>query len=268
MKSVILSAAFLVLFVFCGGELTAQITTGSRSLLFSSRLSGGQFTIRPFDELSLRVLGDERFSAEMQVDENGMLKVPFLQNDIRAAGLTIRELRREIELRLQSHMKSPRASVRFVQSPFKPVMVYARHDERGREIRVFTSPLYFESFKAWQLNLEVSYAEGEDDEIEFAFWTDYRNGAEEFQLTVLLDDAETMNLGRAIRPAVTVGGARGVPNKIKISLEILERIVKAEKVRMKLGHHQFELKDDDLKALRFMTDRLSQNKKAVRDKQK
>ena len=253
-KFFFLTVLFAALFLQAAGQ---QSTTGT-VVLFSSRPAGEAFRLRSGDELSLRVLGRPEFSAEFQVDGNGTVSLPFT-DDLRAAGLTIKEIREEIKLRVQKYLRNPQVSVRFLRANQNPVKVYAQYDAQGREARVFTSPMRFESFKAWTFNLEVSSARS--DEIEFAFSPPFRDNTGKYELSVRLDEGENLFLGNAAiektDDARLFGGEDLSKNKVKVPLKTLARIAAAKKVEIKLGHRQFQLKQDELEAMRFMADHIS-----------
>jgi hypothetical protein len=242
----------------------AQEQSGSRVslsnrtvLLFNAPPLYKQKELSSGDVLSVRVFGHPELSSEAVIDERGMISLPFIE-EVKASGLTPDKLRGEILLRLQKLLKNPQISVRPSElTPRESVAVYGVFDNRGRETGVYTSMMR-------AANLKFSWRISSSNRGEFIlsfFSTDsFSDGKDTYEVRALLDNGESMGLGRAVKIFPTVVTAHNDPYlevTLKVSLKALARVAKAGVVTIKLGDIEFKLRENDLAALRFIVSHFS-----------
>src|SRR3954447_8851225 len=89
---------------------------------FSSRTSYGAYTIRPSDQLRIKVYDEQNITGDYQVDSSGYISIP-LAGRIKASGLSPAQLERAIVARLTNGMlKKPDVAVQV--TTYGPVYVH------------------------------------------------------------------------------------------------------------------------------------------------
>jgi hypothetical protein len=226
-------------------------------LLFTAPPSGKQYQLMSGDVLSVRVFGHPELSSESPIDERGMINLPFI-DEVEAAGRTVEKLRSEISLRFQKFEKNPQISVRLLESTQREsVAVYAVYDNRGRESGVYTSMM-----RAGDLKLNWRVKSLSRDEFVLSFFSrgSFSDGKDTYEVKALLESGESLSLGQAIKIYPMIVTAHNDPYleiRLKVSLTALARIAKAGGVTMKLGDTGFQLRGNDLEALRFIVSHFS-----------
>ena len=107
----IFAFAFLALIVFVAGY--SQTTTNV------ARAQTGGYSLRPNDQLRVRVYNEPELSGDYQVDGGGFVSVP-LAGQVKAAGLTTGQLERAITSKLvKGLIRDPRVAVQILtHGPF------------------------------------------------------------------------------------------------------------------------------------------------------
>lgn len=102
--------------LFCVG-LIAAFAACAETTAITSDISSGRttvYTLRPNDQVRVRVYNETEISGEYQVDDRGRLSIP-LAGSVRAAGLTTTQLERAIASRLEKGMiRDPQVSVQVI----------------------------------------------------------------------------------------------------------------------------------------------------------
>jgi Polysaccharide biosynthesis/export protein len=212
--------------------------------------TGEQYQLRSGDVLSLRVYSHPEFSSDrLRIDERGMIILPLVGEE-KAVGRTVKELRSEIVLHYRKYQKNPQVYLRLEAQPAR---VYAEYDNMGREIRVNTSPMQLDEGKL--ILKQVSYAGGEEAVLTFSPVEAYQT----YELTAWLDGKERVNLNSATKQSQKVYPVHGqwLELWMEVPMKSLARIANATEVKMRLGDREFQLKGQDLEALRFMVRHLS-----------
>jgi protein involved in polysaccharide export with SLBB domain len=75
-----------------------------------ARASYGTYTLRPSDQLRIKIYDDQNISGDYQIDSSGFISIP-LAGRIKAGGLTPAQLERSIESRLSGVLKKPGVNV-------------------------------------------------------------------------------------------------------------------------------------------------------------
>ena len=250
----------LLLFVLFGAagaqqQNPSEVPVSNRTIvLFKAPPTGAQYRLMPRDVLSVRVFGHPEFSSDATIDDRGMISLPFL-DEVEAAGLTVEKVKSEILLRLQRLQRNPQISVYPLESHQREtVAVYAEYDKRGRETEVYTSMM-----SAGDLNFRWKVRSVGRDEFVLSFFSrDYfSNGRESYEVKALLDGSESVTLGPAIKIRPTIVTAYNDPYlelRLKVARPTFAQVAKARRVRIRLEDIEFELRANDLEALRFMAE--------------
>ncbi len=98
------------------------VISGPSHALRPQPLEMGSYIIGPEDILDIRVLRHEDLAIVTQVQANGMITYPFI-GDIKAAGLTIHELQKDIIKRLSRYVKEPFVTVLVKEFNSKKVFI-------------------------------------------------------------------------------------------------------------------------------------------------
>jgi hypothetical protein len=225
-------------------------------LLFSTRPPGESDQLRSGDVLSVRVFGQPDLSAEVTVDERGVISLPFI-DDVEAAGRTIAQLKNEVVLRYQKMLKRPQISVRVVEfTKTASVGVYAVYDNQGREVNIYTSMM---NADGGRIKWEVQSLKDGMFRLSF-FSNSFIDGRDKYEVTVMLDDGHSVSLGRAIKIHPTVVTAHNDPQievRLKVPLAALARTAQAREATMKVGDKAFKVEGNSLEALRFIVSHFS-----------
>jgi hypothetical protein len=225
-------------------------------LLFNAPPPSKQKELTYGDVLSVRVFGQTE-SSEVVIDERGMISLPFIE-EVKAVGLTLDKLRSELVLRYQKLLRNPQISVRPSElTPRESVAVYGVYDNRGRETAVYTSMMRAANSKpGWR----ISSSNRGEFILSFFSTNSFSDGKDTYEVRALLDETESMSLGRAVKIFPTVVTAHNDPYlevRLKVPLKALARMAKAGAVTMKLGDVEFKLRENELEALRFIVSHFS-----------
>lgn len=225
-------------------------------LLFATPPPGEPYQLRSGDVLSVRVFGRPDLSAEVTIDERGVISIPFI-DDVEAAGRTVYQLKSEVVLRYQKILKRPLVSVRLVGfTKVGSVSVYAVHDNQGREVNVYTSLM---SADNGRINWEVQSVGDGMFRLSF-FSNSFIDGRDKYEVTVMLDGGQSVSLGRAIKIHPTIVTAHNDPKievRLKVPLAALARTAQAGGATMKVGDRAFKVEGNSLEALRFIVSHFS-----------
>lgn len=122
----------IVLFVIVSIKASAQqpaVTSSSQpsspiESASSDKSSDTKYRIGPGDMLDIRVFNRPQFSREsVRVDSGGMVRMPLIEGEIRAACLTESELATEIARRYQEYLREPQVDVFIKEYNSQPVAV-------------------------------------------------------------------------------------------------------------------------------------------------
>jgi polysaccharide export outer membrane protein len=92
------------------------------------------FVIGPEDELDIKVWEQPQLSGAVRVRSDGMITVPLLKNEIRAAGLTLLALRQVITEELgASALKDPQVTVNLLAAHSKKYWLYGQVKSPGEK---------------------------------------------------------------------------------------------------------------------------------------
>jgi polysaccharide export outer membrane protein len=90
------------------------------------------YRIGPGDDLDIRVLGEDKMSAGVRVSEDGFIRFPFIDEDLRAQCLTERELGDLIASKLKKYLKYPEVFVAVKTYNSTPVAIIGAVSAPGR----------------------------------------------------------------------------------------------------------------------------------------
>ena len=244
------------LFSTIGAQQSSPRDAHRAVLLFATMPPGEPYQLRSGDVLSVRVFGQPDLSAEVTIDERGVIILPFI-DDVEAAGRTIAQLKNEVILRYQKMLKRPLISVRVVEfNKAGSVGVYAVYDDQGREANVYTSMMSAENGR---IKWEVQALKGGMFRLSF-FSNSFIDGRDKYEVTVMLDGGQSLSLGRAIKIRPTVVTAHNDPQvevRLKVTLAALARTSQAREATMKVGDSAFKVEGSSLEALRFIVSHFS-----------
>lgn len=91
-----------------------------------------RYRIGPGDVLDIRVFNRPQLSREARVDSNGMIQMPLLENDIRAACLSENELAAQIATLYKKYQRKPYVNVFIKEYSSTPVAVIGAVEKPGR----------------------------------------------------------------------------------------------------------------------------------------
>jgi polysaccharide export outer membrane protein len=97
-----------------------------------SAQSDERYRIGPGDVLDIRVFNRPQLSREARVDSNGVIQMPLLEGDIRAACLTENELAKTIATLYLKYQRNPYVNVFVKEYSSTPVAVIGAVDKPGR----------------------------------------------------------------------------------------------------------------------------------------
>ncbi|MDT7602851.1 MAG: polysaccharide biosynthesis/export protein [Acidobacteriota bacterium] len=83
------------------------------------------YLLGPSDLLELKVFNDPQFNSDLEVDPDGNIVVPFVDQPIRAQCRNVNAVRKDVTTALSRFLKEPRVYMRIKeQNSHKPVLVY------------------------------------------------------------------------------------------------------------------------------------------------
>lgn len=127
MRSSFISIVITVIFIAGFTELTFAQTEEAVSQ------SSQGYLIGPGDEVTGKVLGEPQFDFIATVDEDGKISVPFVDEPVKAACMTERDLRTEVNRLLSRYLRNPQTSVRVTQRNSRPpVSIYGEVRQPGQ----------------------------------------------------------------------------------------------------------------------------------------
>lgn len=120
-----------ILFAFVLLLLSLQIAFAQNPMNLETEQEG--YLLGPGDKIQVRVLGEDQFNFEVEIDRNGQFRVPFAENDpINAKCKTEEEIRSEVTTRYSKYLKNPTISLNISQRrPAIPVAVYGEVTSPG-----------------------------------------------------------------------------------------------------------------------------------------
>lgn len=127
-----LTIQLIVVLMSVIGEASAQQSSDASASITSNQVvvSSGikstdtKYRIGPGDMLDIRVFNRPQFSREaVRVDSGGMIRMPLIEGEIRAACMTESELAAEITRRYQEYLREPQVDVFIKEYNSQPVAV-------------------------------------------------------------------------------------------------------------------------------------------------
>lgn len=121
-----------ILFTFALLLLTIQVAFAQNIPDVRPELTG--YLLGPGDKIQVKVLGEEQFDFETQIDQNGRFRVPFVEGKpLDARCRTENDLREEVEERYSKYLKNPTISLTISERrPPIPVSVYGEVKNQGK----------------------------------------------------------------------------------------------------------------------------------------
>ena len=112
---------------------TTSSTTSSTGGVISSTQADERYRIGPGDVLDIRVFNRPQLSREaVRVDSNGMIQMPLIETDIRAACLSENELAATIATLYKKYQRNPYVNVFIKEYSSTPVAVIGSVEKPGR----------------------------------------------------------------------------------------------------------------------------------------
>ncbi|QLH40941.1 MAG: polysaccharide export protein [Defluviicoccus sp.] len=112
----------------CSASTPSATSDMTESALPESKDISG-YKLGPGDRIRLTVFGHEDLSGEFEVDGSGNVSLPLIR-DIKAQGLTVRELEQEVASRLSpDYLKNPSVSVEVLN--YRPFYIYGEVNKPG-----------------------------------------------------------------------------------------------------------------------------------------
>lgn len=85
----------------------------------------GEYLLGPSDVVELRVFNDAQFNGELEVDADGNVTVPFVDQPVRAQCRTVNSLRKDVSSAIARFLKEPKVYMRIKeQNSRKPAFIY------------------------------------------------------------------------------------------------------------------------------------------------
>lgn len=114
-------------------EATNPAASSARPAAISSASPDDRYRIGPGDVLDIRVIRAPELSREaVRVDQSGMIRIPMIDEDIRAACLTEGELAKEIARRYKLYKNDPKVDVFVKEYQSQPVALIGAVNEPGQ----------------------------------------------------------------------------------------------------------------------------------------
>lgn len=82
-----------------------------------------RYQVGPGDQIDIRVFGEPQFSGPIEVDEDGNIEVPFIEEPIKVTCLTQPGIRKTIATKLERYLNKPQVSVRVTARNARPPAV-------------------------------------------------------------------------------------------------------------------------------------------------
>jgi hypothetical protein len=232
-------------------------------LHFSDVAVGADYRLREGDLLEFGVDGQAEVNQRARVDGRGVIRLPLIEGEIRAMGLTLRELRREITSRQQNSGKKYHSYIRLLEYGTEPERIAVRQLEEGGGAYLFTTPMYF---AAARLDMSLAADLRRRGWLGFSFSVFSGPGEDGWrrELSISLDGGEYESLGVASAEPGTgpvIDGDGGVITRglrLRVPASTFARVAGAGKVRMRLGVRDFELSDTQLRVIRYLASRVRQ----------
>jgi protein involved in polysaccharide export with SLBB domain len=92
----------------------------AQTLSFSERSNytdRGVYLLGPNDVLELRVLGEPQLDGLFDVEDDGTIRLPFIDEPVQASCREVNDLRKEVVKSLGKFLKQPRVFLRVKESP-------------------------------------------------------------------------------------------------------------------------------------------------------
>jgi polysaccharide export outer membrane protein len=84
-----------------------------------------EYLLGPSDVVELRVFNDAQFNGELEVDSDGNITVPFVDQPVRAQCRTVNALRKDVSSAIAKFLKEPKVYMRIKeQNSRKPAFIY------------------------------------------------------------------------------------------------------------------------------------------------
>lgn len=84
-----------------------------------------EYTLGPSDVVELRVFNDPQFNGDFEVDPDGNIVVPFIDQPVRAQCRSVNALRKDVTAALGKFLREPRVYMRIKeQHSHKPIIIY------------------------------------------------------------------------------------------------------------------------------------------------
>src|SRR5436190_8537584 len=123
-----LRSLFLLNILFLSGIFvyaqTPEITVRPQDASHDDSSMKG-YTLGPGDQIAGNVFGEQGWDFVVNIDEDGMIAIPFIEKPIVAQCKTERELKTEIETEIRKFLREPRLNFRVSEKHSRaPVTVY------------------------------------------------------------------------------------------------------------------------------------------------
>lgn len=123
----------LVMLSICTIEVNAQQDTGDQVASSVSQANGEKYRIGSGDVLSVSIYGRPQLSRDaLRVDGNGTIRLPLIEDEVKAACKTESELAQEIAERYLKYLKNPRVEVYVKEFNSKPVAIMGAVTKPGQ----------------------------------------------------------------------------------------------------------------------------------------
>lgn len=123
----------LVMLSICTIEVNAQQDTGNQVASSVSQANGEKYRIGSGDVLSVSIYGRPQLSRDaLRVDGNGTIRLPLIEDEVKAACKTESELAQEIAERYLKYLKNPRVEVYVKEFNSKPVAIMGAVTKPGQ----------------------------------------------------------------------------------------------------------------------------------------
>lgn len=123
----------LVMLSICTIEVDAQLDASNQVASSVSQANGEKYRIGAGDVLSVSVYGRPQLSRDaLRVDGNGTIRLPLIEDEVKAACKTESELAQEIAGRYLKYLKNPRVEVYVKEFNSKPVAIMGAVTKPGQ----------------------------------------------------------------------------------------------------------------------------------------
>jgi polysaccharide export outer membrane protein len=118
--------------ILAAAALCGALAAGGRAEEPPAPAADANYRIGPGDVVEVRVLGEDQMGTTARVSNAGFIRVPFVEEDVRAQCLTERELAAAVERRLRKYLKYPEVHVAVKEFNSSPVAVIGAVTTPGR----------------------------------------------------------------------------------------------------------------------------------------